>query len=64
MHGRDGAGDAIGSDFGGITVPNLETRPGAGLENERINGEVLPAAAPQGIEHLRHDGADRNLVDA
>ena len=53
-----------GLDFGGITVSDLETRAGAGLENKRVNGEVLPAATPQGIQHLGHDGADRDLVDA
>ena len=64
VRGADGVRDAVGTDFERVAIPDLQPRLDARLQDERIEPEVLAAAAPQRVDDVRHDGTEGDLLDA
>ncbi len=45
VHRGNGVGDAVGADFLGIAVADFKPRAHTGADDERRDGEVLPAGS-------------------
>ena len=63
VHGPDRIGDAVRAYLKRIPIANLEPRLHPRLQNEGIDCEVLPAAAPQRVDQIRDHGTQRNPID-
>ena len=63
MNGADGVGDAVRAHLERIAIPDLQACLRPRLEDERIDAEVLAAAAPQRVDHLGNHGTERDLPD-
>ena len=63
MQSPDGVGDAVGTHFEGIAISDLQPRLDPRLQDERIEAEVLSAAAPQRVDEIWNDGTERDLLD-
>ena len=59
----DGGGNPVGADLLGIAVADVETGFGPRLEHERVDAEVLAAAAAQRVDHLGDHRRQRDLPD-
>ena len=64
MRRPDRVRDAIGTDLERIAIADLQARLDTRLQDERIDSEVLPAAASQRVDDLGDHRADRDLLDS